>query len=164
MGFDLVERRIPNGLVLCGLFGSIGFNAWRGFGEVFESLLGFGLGIALFFVPFVLGWMGAGDVKMLGTVGAILGIKFVPRVFFYTALSGLVLGLVAVAYKRGGLNRFKPLWRDLRVFIISRGMVTPATVGERVAQGQPAVPYGVAIATGTLITYYLDPRGEWAGF
>jgi prepilin peptidase CpaA len=164
MGFDLVERRIPNWLVLSGLVGSIGFSACRGPGQLFECLLGFGAGVALFFVPFVLGWMGAGDLKMFGTAGAILGINLVPRVFFYTALSGLVLGLVAIAYKRGGLNSFKPLWSDLKVFIISRGMVTPATVGLRAARGQLAVPYGVAIAMGTLITYYLDPRGQWAGF
>jgi prepilin peptidase CpaA len=164
MGFDLVERRIPNWLVLSGLVGSMGFGAWRGSGELLECLLGFGVGIALFFVPFALGWTGAGDLKMFGTVGAILGIRFVPRVFFYTALCGLVLGLIAVAFNRGKLNSFKPLWNDLKIWIISRGAVAPATVGTRAAKGQPAVPYGVAIAIGTLITYYLDPRGEWAGF
>jgi prepilin peptidase CpaA len=129
-----------------------------------EGLLGFGVGIGLFFVPFALGWMGAGDLKMFGTVGAILGIRFVPRVFFYTALCGLVLGLIAVAFNRGKLNSFKPLWNDLQVWVISRGAVAPATVGTRVTQGQLAVPYGVAIAIGTLVTYYLDPKGEWAGF
>jgi Flp pilus assembly protein protease CpaA len=101
---------------------------------------------------------------MLGTVGSILGMKCVPRVFFYTALSGLVLGLLAVAYRRGGLPSFKPLWDDLKLLIISRGIVAPATIETRVTKGQAAVPYGVSIAAGTLITYYLDPRGEWAGF
>jgi prepilin peptidase CpaA len=164
MCFDLVKRRIPNWLVLCGLIGSMGFSASRGLGEVFDSLLGFGLGVALFFVPFVLGWMGAGDVKMFGTVGSILGTELIPRIFFYTAFSGLGLGLFAIVYKRVDLHNFKPLWTDFRIWIITRGTVAPATVVTRVARGQVTVPYGVAIALGTLVAYYLDPKGEWAAF
>jgi hypothetical protein len=27
-----------------------------------------------------------------------------------------------------------------------------------------SVPWGVAIAAGTIMAYYLDPSGTWAGF
>src|SRR4051812_25032563 len=85
-GFDLRERRIPNWLILGALTGGILLNCWRGTPQLLTSLEGLGLGIGIFLIPFALGWLGAGDVKLLGAVGAVLGSQWLPRVIFYSAL------------------------------------------------------------------------------
>jgi len=45
------------------------------------ALKGLTLGMALLFVPFIMGGMGAGDVKLLGVVGAFKGPDFVWAAF-----------------------------------------------------------------------------------
>ena len=162
--FDLWERRIPNWLVFLAL--GVGFllNAWQGTEQFISSLWGFGLVIIIFLLPFALGLMGAGDVKLLGAIGALLGAAWVPRVLFYSALAGGLLAALSLATKDIRWSFIKETWMDLKLFVTSGGTAVPASVGERDAQGAPTIPYGVAIGVGTLIAFYGDPRGFWAGF
>jgi len=158
--YDLSASRIPNWLVLVGVLGGTIFNTTKGFDQLLHSLLGLGFGVGILILPFALGWLGAGDVKLLGAVGSILGASLVPRVFFYSVLLGGVcaLGLVICRHKR--LEAFTQLWLDLKLFFMSRGAVLPQVVGERHSN----FPLGVAIGLGTLTAVYVDPDGKWAGF
>ena len=139
-------------------------NAFHGYRYASQSVLGFLVGIAVLILPFALGWIGAGDVKFFGVVGALLGVSWLPRVFFYSAIVG---GLIAIAYLAVGLAhmpRFKEFWIDFKTAIISGGNVLPNGVSLRRHGSSSSVPWGVAFAAGTIIAYYLDPTGQWASF
>jgi prepilin peptidase CpaA len=164
VAFDLWERRIPNWLVFLALGAGFLLNAWHGTEQFVSSLWGFGLVIAILLLPFAMGLMGAGDVKLLGAVGALLGAAWVPRVLFYSALAGGLLAVLSLATKGVRWSFIKETWMDLKLFVTSGGTVVPASVGERDAKGAHTIPYGVAIGMGTLIAFYGDPRGYWAGF
>ncbi len=164
VGFDVKENRIPNWLILLAVTGGILISAWRGAAQVIDSLLGLGLGVGILLVPFALGWLGAGDVKLLGAVGSILGVRWLPRIFFYSALLGGGLAAASIAFRGTSLKSFKDAFRDLKLFTISRGAVLPAAIGEKSAQGAHTIPYGAAIGLGTLVAFYVDPTGEWIGF
>jgi len=164
IGFDIREKRIPNRLILVAVGGGILLNAWQGVLQFEYSLLGLGLGVGLLFIPFALGWLGAGDVKFLGAVGAIVGVQLVPRVFFYSVILGGALALISIAFGAIRLKAFTTAWNELKLLIASRGAAMPDGVRDRVAKGAPAIPFGVAIGLGTLIAVYVDPSGEWAGF
>jgi len=165
MVFDISQRRIPNWLVLTGIVGGFTFNALHESGW-YQSVLGLGLGIGILIVPFALGWLGAGDVKLLGATGALLGASLLPRVFFYTAICGLVLAVASIIFKRLKIspNVFPSVWGDLKLALASRGRILPPGVAQRVAAGSHALPYGVAITLGALVAFYVDPKGKWAGF
>ena len=138
-------------------------NALQGTNHLVQSITGLVVGIAVLILPFALGWMGAGDVKYFGVVGALLGASWLPRVFFYSAL---VAGLIAISYLGLGLvrlSRFKQSWLDVKVAILSMGQVLPEPV-QRTCEHGDSVPWGVAFAVGTIIAYYVDPNGQWAGF
>jgi prepilin peptidase CpaA len=129
-----------------------------------QSMLGLVVGIAVLVLPFALGWIGAGDVKFFGVVGAILGLNWLPRVFFYSAL---IAGIIAVGYLAVGLasfSRVKSFWLDIKTAVLSMGHVLPDPVYARHREGRGSVPWGVAFAAGTIIAYYMDPYGQWAGF
>ncbi len=64
------------------------------------SATGWFVGIALFFPIFALGGLGAGDVKLLGAIGAWLGPSVVLRVALYSTMAGGVLAL-ALAVRSG---------------------------------------------------------------
>jgi prepilin peptidase CpaA len=162
--FDLTVRRIPNWIIAFGLLGGFLLNASQGFAQFSHSLLGFIGGIGVFIVPFALGWMGAGDVKYFGVVGALLGVEWLPRVLFYSILAAGVFAVAYVAIGRFNSGFLKDAWIDCKLAILSLGRLLPDSIGKRTAKGADSVPWGVAIGAGTLVAYYLDPTGKWAGF
>ena len=164
VSFDLTVRRIPNWIIAFGLAGGLLLNASQGFVQFSHSLLGFIAGIAVFIVPFALGWMGAGDVKYFGVVGALLGVEWLPRVLFYSIVVAGVIAVGCVSVSRFNSRFLKDAWIDCKLAIFSLGRLLPDSIGKRTAKGADSVPWGVAIGAGTLVAYYVDPTGRWAGF
>jgi prepilin peptidase CpaA len=102
---DLRSRRIPNTLTFgSALAGMIFHTAHAGTAGLLASLAGWGLGVLFFALPFALGGMGGGDVKLLAALGAWLGPKLTVWVVLYTGIAGGILALV-VALARGYLRQ-----------------------------------------------------------
>ncbi len=161
---DYRIRKIPNWLILIGLFSGVLLNAVGGGNQLLQSIMGIVVGVVVLLVPFACGWIGAGDVKFFGVVGGMLGVNWLPRVFFYSAL---VAGLIAFGYAIIGsvhFARFREMWLDLRLAVVSLGSVLPKPIQQRTVNRSDSVPWGVAFAAGTIIAYYFDRSGEWAGF
>jgi len=161
--FDLKLRKIPNWLILAGGIAGLTINAMQGFTAFYSSVGGLTAGIAVLLIPFAFGWIGAGDVKFFGVVGALLGITWLPRVFFYSAL---VAGFIAVFYVVTGSARvaMKEIWTGFKLALISFGRIMPEPVAIGHKASGRSVPWGVAFAIGTIIAYYIDYNGNWAGF
>ena len=86
---DIRTRRIPNELTaaLAGI--GLGLSAAGVSGiPVWASMLGFVVGLALMMPGHVLGATGAGDVKLMAAVGAIVGPALVVTAFLFTAVAG----------------------------------------------------------------------------
>jgi prepilin peptidase CpaA len=163
-GFDIWQYRIPNWLNFAAIVLGLFLSALTGSAKLIDSFFGLVLGVAILFMPFAFGWLGAGDVKFLAAVGAILGVGSVPRIFFYSAVLGILLAFISILSRGFDKGIFKKTWTDFKLFFLSRGSVLPDAITGRVSKGARVVPYGVAIALATLIAYYGDPHGKWAGF
>ena len=121
---DTRSGRIPNRLTFPTLAGGLvvhsALGGWSGLGL---SAQGAGLGLALLLLPFLIGGMGAGDVKLLAALGSLLGPAAIFSVFVFSALLGGVIGaviLVRVHSWSGTLATVMGGWRallspDLRV-------------------------------------------------
>lgn len=72
-----------------------------GFGMVSASqaLLGAGVGFLIFLLPYVIGRMGAGDVKFLTVIGLYVGPVAVMKVALYAMLAGGVLALLLLCLR-----------------------------------------------------------------
>src|SRR6185369_3549812 len=71
---DVRYRRIPNLLVLTALIAGLATNvAFGGLHGLTTSLMGFAIGFVPMLLLHIFGAMGAGDVKLFGAVGSILG-------------------------------------------------------------------------------------------
>ena len=86
---DLRALRIPNAFTGPAMLIGTALGGWAaGWNGVTTSLIGCAVAIAVLFGPFALGGVGAGDVKMMGAVGALLG----PNLVLQSLIVGLALG------------------------------------------------------------------------
>src|SRR5688500_5262829 len=84
---DLRSRRIPNVLTFGAALAGIAFHALAPEGEGLGiAALGWAIGIVAFFIPFALGGLGGGDIKLLGALGAWLGPAGTVWLVLYTGV------------------------------------------------------------------------------
>jgi prepilin peptidase CpaA len=151
---DLRTRRIPNALTFGGALAGLAFHSLGdgGAGPV-SSAAGWLAGIAIFFPIFALGGMGAGDVKLLGAIGAWLGAPAILFVAMFTAIAGGVLG-VAVALANGYLRRAVHKVGYLLWFWKTVG-IKPVE-GFTLEHGKgPRLAYAVPMLAGLLVTLWV---------
>jgi prepilin peptidase CpaA len=160
--FDIRERRIPNWIILFGLIAGLVLGAFQSGTQFILNVSGFVAGIVALMIPFAFRWMGAGDVKLFAVMGALVGYKPLPRVFFYSCIVAGMLALVAMALGQARQISFKHFWIDCKFMFLSLPAGVPN--GTLRDSGVYSVPWGVAIGAGTIMAYYVDPTGRWAGF
>ena len=142
---DMRTRRIPNELTAAIAGVGVGLAASGTSGiSVWASMAGFALGLALMMPGHALGATGAGDVKLMAAVGAVVGPSMVVTAFLFTAIAGGVLAL-AVAVRR----------RRLGVTLAGTGrlITAPTDVKQQIGAAHPAsrFAYGPAIAVGSVL-------------
>src|SRR5262245_35834880 len=97
---DLLTRRIPNWLTFSSLLLGLGVQAWlAGWPGLLAAGAGVGVGGLLFFPLFALGYMGAGDVKLLMAVGAWVGGRDCLHVAVLSVLLGAVYAFFEITYR-----------------------------------------------------------------
>jgi prepilin peptidase CpaA len=132
--YDLRERRVPNELVLaCGIAGLVVGVVREGGAGLADSGIAMILGTALLFPAFMLGWIGAGDAKLAGALGAWLGFALLPRFLAATVVTGGLLSAGVIALDLA-FGRRKSR-RDER--------------GSRFGE----VPYALAIGAGAIVAF-----------
>ena len=153
--YDVRYRRIPNALVLCLLIGGLTINtSFGGLGGALTSLEGLALAFLPMFLIHVFGAMGAGDVKLFGAVGSVIGVSMVPLTFVVVVMLGAVLAVYTML--RSG-TIFSTLHGVLRIFVgIMPGWEMPrfAIPPDR----KHTIPYGVAIMLGSLLAAVVFQR------
>jgi len=152
--FDLRYQRIPNQLCLLALLSGIllqtGFGQWQG---LVTACYGAGLALLLLLPAFYFRILGAGDVKLMVGVGALLGPQFLLWSLAYAIVFGAVTSVLLAAHKVG--------WQGIKATVIRyyhslvlRQYFRPDN-NEAAAQ---RVPYAPALALGWLWACYLNPQ------
>ena len=147
---DVRQRRIPNGLVAPLALGGIAYAAAVGGAPaLLASLLGIAVGVAALYFQFSRGWMGAGDVKLLGAIGAWCGAGGALYVLVLASVVGGALALVALV--RLGRRERSDVGRNVVRFAVSGGLVVPEPSQLSRSRG---LPFGVALAiAGAAVTF-----------
>ena len=161
--YDVRYRRIPNwitaGGVLIGLaMNTFLYEGWRG---LRMSLEGMALGLGIYMLLYIVRAMGAGDVKLMAAVGAMVGWQNWFGIFLITAAIGGLMALVLVIAKR----RFsKTLW-NVGFILTEMKSGRPAYLGreELDVRSKKAfgLPHGAVIAVGTL--FFLAVSAHFTG-
>jgi len=139
---DLHQRRIPNWLT---------FGAWMlalpvqmaihgAAGGISEWAMGWLAGFGIFLPFYLLHGMAAGDVKLMAAVGAWLGAGMAAKIALATFVLGGAWALVLVLVSGKGRE-------------VLRNLGSMALIGRR-GPAVGSLPYGVAIAAGTLVMLF----------
>ena len=150
---DLQQHRIPNVLSLGEILLGIALHTWTsGITGFAAGILGAAVGIGILLPFYIYRGMGAGDVKLMGAVGAFLGPHNALLATGLSLFAGGILGIIILVI-RGGL---KPL--ALRYFgtlkcLLLTGKIShqPPETGEVAAT---KFPYAAAIGIGTVVALW----------
>lgn len=147
MWTDLRSSRIPNWLTFSAMGFALVGHAWLGgLQELIFSLAGLVAGLGLFLILHLSGSIGAGDVKLMAAVGAMIG----PSGALISAVLAIVVGgvyaLGALCFQWGLIGAGRKLVSAIQGSVL---------VGGKAWTQELALPfrlrYGLAIAGGTLL-------------
>ena len=145
---DTIKGKIPNllnaGLIVAGIC----FNGWHGgIDGILSSLGGLTLGICLLLLFYLMGGVGAGDVKALGAVGALVGPSTLLHVFVYMGFFGGTLAVLHYLYFSDIKSKARKVWVSAQAFILTRD---PTAIKSSTNSKGDSLrfPYATAIAFG----------------
>jgi prepilin peptidase CpaA len=145
---DTRSHRIPNAvtfpLMALALVVHASVAGWDG---IFFSMKGVALGLGLFCIPYLLGGMGAGDVKLMMAVGAVIGSRGILSAFIYIAVIGGVFALLALVRRQGLAAFTRRHFQSLRDFFFTGYYASPNDM--TIANKRARFGYGIPIALGT---------------
>jgi len=150
--FDVRSRRIPNVLTVAGIGAALVLRGVAGAGELLDGMLGAFLALLLAVLPFALGVLGGGDVKLLVAVGGFLGLERLPGALLAIALLGGGLALIEAVRQRVLRRALASTYAYAKYLaFFGRFGMAPAMHSAHAL----TVPYGIAIAAGSLAWWFL---------
>jgi prepilin peptidase CpaA len=154
--YDVRYRRIPNWLTAAGVLLGVGLNAFLTFDSVerwsglMRSVEGLLIGFFAYLLLYLIRAMGAGDVKLMAAVGAIVGPRDWFGIFLITAILGGIMALILVLVRK----RLKKTLFNLSFIVDEMSHGRPAYMRNEeldVKSGKSVgLPHGAVIAVGTL--------------
>jgi prepilin peptidase CpaA len=142
---DVRTRRIPNALVAALVVLGILYSATNpvSFSGAVRGVEGVATGLACWLPFYVLGWLGAGDVKLFAAAGAWLGPARAVEGSIIAALLGALLAFMWMLRSRGVRNAVETLGIAAT---LPKMLSEPAGSANQVR----SLPYGVVIAAGAI--------------
>jgi prepilin peptidase CpaA len=145
---DVRSSRVPNFITFPLILVGLGFHAIAESGNgILFSVEGLGLGFSLLIGFYVYGGMGAGDVKLLAAVGAVVGPLNVFVGFLFASLLG---GLYAVAMMGWHLGLSRTAER-IKIILVSMAFMKVNVAASLEQTSLPKLRYALVIGLGTLI-------------
>lgn len=150
--YDWRTRKIPNTLVLCAVLTALGFSLTPWGIGLDVALLGGMTGFLVFLFLYLFRMVGAGDVKLIATVGLFVGWPDMAKICVAILLAG---GLLSVAWG---------IWKSNMVTVLinlRNGLAEHIREGRWPSPGQPLirkvtnerVPYALAVGLGVAAYY-----------
>ncbi|SFS40004.1 prepilin peptidase [Paenibacillus sp. 453mf] len=160
---DIRSMRIPNILtmssILSGLIVHLILGGIAGFNT---AAIGLGVGFGLMIILYLLGAVGAGDVKIFGGIGAWTGALFTMQVMLYSILISGAIGLLILIYRRRAAVFRMRMRRSHSVLMFVQRLTRAVSVGKTGNEGVISVnstetsvrfPFMLAVLPGVIIGY-----------
>lgn len=148
VAWDIRFRRIPNAITVTGLAAGVLFHTFSH--TLPSALLGAMAGFLVGFLLFYLAAIGAGDLKLLIALGALLGFNLWLSAMVATVITAGVMALIQAIMKRRLLATF----RNMGMLIAHMARFGLTAHPELNVRNKALIrsPFGVAAGVGVLLT------------
>lgn len=150
---DAKESKIYNKYTFPAMLVGIAIHTIFGGFEGFKwAMIGWATGMAIQWIPFMLGLAKAGDVKLLAAVGALKGWSFCTFGFLYGAAA---FGIISLPWllRRGELSG---VGRNIKGYVQIAVMTQRAPDAPTPTVTKKFVPWGVGLSVGFLIALAVE--------
>jgi prepilin peptidase CpaA len=158
---DGLQLKVPNWItfpmILSGWVYSACFSPYAGWEGLLYSLIGTVVGLALLLPAYAIGGMGAGDVKLLGGVGAWVWGTVTFYAFAVSAIIGGVIAVGMVLFGRTWHKHQSQFWMICNEILTIKDPEKLSTIAAERKSSMMLLPYGIPIAIGT-IAYFAFAR------
>ena len=151
---DLRTRRIPNWLTVTAMVAGVAANSmlmgWHGTKLALE---GAGLGLGLLLPVVLMRGLGAGDWKLMGAAGAILG----PARFLIVLLASILIAGVMAIFETIRQGKAKQTVMNMAI-LVQGFFVFGLRPNPRISLDNPGLlklPFGAAVAVATVTCYLM---------
>jgi len=149
---DLRTRRIPNWLTVSGALLGIGMHMYQSsIAGTIVALQGMVLALIVLFPMVLLRAMGAGDWKLMASLGAILG----PWMMLFVLLAAIFLSGIMAVVMVVRANKVKETFNNM--FVLVQGFLAfGLRANPEISLDNPALlklPFGVAVALGSVVCF-----------
>jgi prepilin peptidase CpaA len=146
---DVRSARLPNRLTYTALVAALILRATLlGLSGLKNGAIGILIAGGLFYVLYVVGAMGGGDMKMMAAVGAWVGSTHIGTLLISIGLAGGVLAVVSIVFHKNLIQTVRNTV-VLACYRFTSGLQPHPEMNVQ-APGSKRVPFGLAIALGTL--------------
>ena len=144
---DIRCARIPNWLTFPAMIVAAAFHVSQS-GAAGLAFAGGGMviGFSIFFVFYLSGGMGAGDIKLMAAIGGLLGPRDVLFAAGFTAIAGGIYAVVRMSMNKNARGAL------IRCATMAKGLLSTGYLVNIAPEKKNATPlrYGIAIGAGTL--------------
>ncbi len=158
---DITAGKVYNWYTFPALFLGLILNylvgGWAEGGEanLLRSVLGMAIGGGVYSIFYFNNLMGGGDLKLVTAIGALKGFPFIVWAIFYTSLVGAVLAILYLIW-RGRL--MEGVRSSLRMAMTFKRKDLSEEDLKQTEAARERIPYGVAIAMGTMWAFFVTPQ------
>lgn len=147
---DIRLYKIKNKIILPFVIAGIITN-FVGYGSygLKDSLIGVVIPVLLLIILYVARMLGAGDIKLFGGIGAIMGSQFVIFAMAYSFLAGGVIAMILILVRKNARKRLSHLFKYLKACIMSFTLLPYSDFKEK--NDGSKFHFAIAIVCGTLI-------------
>lgn len=145
---DLRTYRIKNyitySFMLAGLTANLAMEGPKG---MIFSLQGIMLPVVGLILLYMMRVIGAGDIKLLSAVGAVMGAGFILSAMLYSFICGGIIASLIILIRRNGIERFKYLFSYMKSCLVSMELLPYADSQDKQDRGK--FHFSIAVASGT---------------
>jgi prepilin peptidase CpaA len=150
---DLRDRKILNIVTLPAILTACIYHFFTsGLEGFYFSGQGFLVGLGLLIIPFLMGGIGAGDVKLLAAVGAWKGTFFIFYTGIYAGILGGFIALFILLKRRQLISTLRRMLFSVIFLISAKGYL----LNKDDEHGAISIPYAIPIALGACLTFLME--------
>lgn len=151
---DIKTKKIPNKITASFAGAGLILNCiLQGMHGLLFSFAGWALPVTILFPLLLLRMLGAGDIKLFASIGALMGYSFVAYTVLYSFVFGGIISVIVLLTRRNCIKRFRYFMEYIKSCLLTQSFQEYSDVEDKANGGRFRFAY--AVVPGAIIQLIL---------